>query len=44
MEEDKAEYAHEAWNETQSIQDSLDLHVCNLDTAVMYMCREYIYK
>ncbi|PBK84181.1 hypothetical protein ARMGADRAFT_1000409 [Armillaria gallica] len=44
VEEDKAEYAHEAWNETQSIQDSLDLHVCNLDTAVMYMCREYIYN
>jgi hypothetical protein len=40
----KAEYAFEVWVETQSIQDALDTHVCNLDTALLYMCREYIYK
>lgn len=42
--EDKAEFALDAWAETQAIQDSLDIHVCNLDTALIYMCREYIYK
>ena len=40
----KAEYAFEVWVETQSIQDALDIHVCNLDTALLYMCREYLYK
>jgi hypothetical protein len=40
----KAEYAYEVWGETQSIQDALDAHVCNLDTALLYMCREYLYK
>lgn len=43
-EEDKAEFAQEAWNETQSILDSLNFHVCNLDTALIYMSREYIYN
>jgi len=32
------------WVETQSIQDALDTHVCNLDTALLYMCREYFYN
>ncbi|KIM76126.1 hypothetical protein PILCRDRAFT_98790 [Piloderma croceum F 1598] len=40
----KAEYAYEVWGETQSIQDALDAHVCNLDTALLYMCREYLYN
>jgi hypothetical protein len=40
----KADYAYEVWVETQSIQDALDTHVCNLDTALLYMCREYLYK
>jgi hypothetical protein len=40
----KAEYAFEVWVETQSIQDALDTHVCNLDTALLYMCREYLYN
>jgi hypothetical protein len=43
-ESEKAEFALEAWVETQAIQDSLDMHVCNLNTALMYMAREYIYK
>lgn len=42
--EDRAEYSMEAMAEAQSIQDSLDMHICNLDTALMYMCREYIFK
>jgi hypothetical protein len=43
-ESEKAEFALEAWVETQAIQDSLDMHVCNLNTALMYMAREYIYN
>ncbi|KII92940.1 hypothetical protein PLICRDRAFT_679940 [Plicaturopsis crispa FD-325 SS-3] len=42
--EDRAEYALEAWIETQAILDALETHICNLDTAILYMCREYIYK
>ncbi|EGO00473.1 hypothetical protein SERLA73DRAFT_181083 [Serpula lacrymans var. lacrymans S7.3] len=42
--EQKAEFALEAWSETHAIQDALDAHVCNLDTALLYMCREYVYK
>ena len=42
--EDKAEDAQEAWNEAQAIQDALEAHQCNLDTAVMWMCTEFIYK
>lgn len=42
--EDKAEYASEAWSETQAIQDSIDMHTCNLDTGLMYMTKEYLHK
>lgn len=40
----KADYAFEVWVESQSIQDALDAHICNLDTALLYMCREHLYK
>jgi hypothetical protein len=43
-EEDKAEFALEAWTETQTIQDALDIHNCNLNASLMYMSREYMYK
>jgi hypothetical protein len=36
--------AVEAWSETLEIQDALDTHTCNLDMALLYMCREYVYK
>lgn len=36
--------AVEAWSETLEIQDALDSHTCNLDMALLYMCREYVYK
>jgi len=39
-----AELALEAFTETQNIQDALDSHTCNLDAALIYMCREYIYN
>ncbi|KDQ27287.1 hypothetical protein PLEOSDRAFT_1076525 [Pleurotus ostreatus PC15] len=42
--EDKAEYASEAWSETQAIQDSIDMHTCNLDTGLMYMTKEYLHN
>ena len=44
MDNIKAEYAFEVWIETQSTQDALDTHVCNLDTALLYVCRECLYK
>lgn len=44
QEEERAEQAHEAFLEAQSIEDSLTMHRCNLDTTLMYMCREYIHK
>ena len=43
-ESEKAECALEASAEAQAIQDSLDMHVCNLNTALTYMAREYVYK
>jgi hypothetical protein len=39
-----ADNAQECWNESQAIQDSLDMHICNLDTALIYTTREYIYN
>jgi hypothetical protein len=36
--------AVEAWSETLEIQDALDTHTCNIDIALLYMCREYVYK
>ncbi|KAF9066700.1 hypothetical protein BDP27DRAFT_1404271 [Rhodocollybia butyracea] len=42
--QDSPDLAQEAWSETQAIQDSLEMHVCNLDTALIYMTREYIYN
>lgn len=42
--EERSQFAVEAWNETQSVEDALNMHQCNLDTAIIYMCREYICK
>ena len=44
QEEERAEQAHEAFLEVQAIEDSLNAHRCNLDTALIYNCREYIHK
>ncbi|KAG6896006.1 hypothetical protein C0992_010937 [Termitomyces sp. T32_za158] len=43
-EEDKVEMVYDAWAEAQALQDGLRAHTCNLDTVLMYMCREYVYK
>ena len=44
QEEERAEQAHEAFLEAQAIEDSLNAHRCNLDTTLIYNCREYIHK
>ncbi|THH31408.1 hypothetical protein EUX98_g2788 [Antrodiella citrinella] len=41
---ERAKFAIEAWAETQAVQDALDMHQCNSDTALMYVCREYLYN
>ncbi|KAJ7208204.1 hypothetical protein GGX14DRAFT_543424 [Mycena pura] len=42
--ETEVEELNEAWNEAQAIQEALDAHVCNLHTAVAYLCRENVYN
>ncbi|KAJ6628586.1 hypothetical protein B0H10DRAFT_1990499 [Mycena sp. CBHHK59/15] len=42
--DDEAEALQESWNEAQAIQDSLELHTCNYETGVTYLCQEYIYN
>uniref|UniRef100_A0A8H7Y1S2 Zn(2)-C6 fungal-type domain-containing protein n=1 Tax=Psilocybe cubensis TaxID=181762 RepID=A0A8H7Y1S2_PSICU len=44
QEEERAEQAHEAFLEVQAIEDSLNTHRCNLDTTLIYTCREYIHN
>ena len=44
QEEERAEQAHDAFLEAQAIEDSLNVHTCNLDTTLIYNCREYIHK
>ncbi|KAG7091633.1 hypothetical protein E1B28_010654 [Marasmius oreades] len=40
----QAEYAQEALGESKFLQESLDFHICNLDTGLIYLTREYIYN
>ena len=42
--DERARFAISAFQEAREIQDALDMHVCNLDTGLMYVCREYLYK
>lgn len=42
--DEQIDLIYDAWAEAQSLQDSLRMHSCNLDTTLIYMCREYIYK
>ncbi|KAJ7121672.1 hypothetical protein C8R44DRAFT_786662 [Mycena epipterygia] len=42
--DDEAEALQESWNEAQAIQDSLEMHICNYETGVTYLCQEYIYN
>ncbi|KAF7350086.1 Zn(2)-C6 fungal-type domain-containing protein [Mycena venus] len=40
----EAEALQESWNEAQAIQDSLEMHICNYETGVTYLCQEYIHN
>lgn len=40
----KAEIAIAVYTETRAVEHALDAHICNLDTALIYMCREFIAK
>ncbi|KAF8267650.1 hypothetical protein EI94DRAFT_1700825 [Lactarius quietus] len=40
--EDRTRIACAAFVETRVVEDALDAHVCNIDTALIYMCREFI--
>lgn len=40
--DEQVDIVYEVLNEAQSIQDSLEMHECNLDTELIYMTQEYI--
>ncbi|KAI9455242.1 hypothetical protein BJY52DRAFT_1280837 [Lactarius psammicola] len=42
--EDRTRIACAAFVETRVVEEALDAHVCNIDTALIYMCREFISK
>ncbi|KAJ7762935.1 hypothetical protein B0H16DRAFT_1311418 [Mycena metata] len=42
--EAEADALADAWNEAQAIEDSLEMHICNYETTVAYLCQEFIYK
>ncbi|KAJ7090726.1 hypothetical protein B0H15DRAFT_778610 [Mycena belliarum] len=42
--DDLADALQESWHEAQTIQDALEMHICNYETGVTYLCQEYIYK
>ncbi|EKM54774.1 uncharacterized protein PHACADRAFT_258850 [Phanerochaete carnosa HHB-10118-sp] len=42
--DERADFAIAAWTETRMVQDGINMHKCNLDTAVMYISREYLYN
>ena len=42
--DERAKLAIAAFQEAQQIQDAIEMHVCNHDTGLKYVCREYLYK
>lgn len=42
--DDLADALQESWHEAQTIQDALEMHICNYETGVTYLCQEYIYN
>lgn len=42
--DEKARFAIDAWGQIALIQDALDMHQCNSETALTYVCREYLYN
>ncbi|KAH9940377.1 uncharacterized protein BXZ73DRAFT_88637 [Epithele typhae] len=42
--DERARFAIDAFQEAQAIQDALDMHLCNSNTALIYIAREYLYN
>ncbi|EIN11157.1 hypothetical protein PUNSTDRAFT_118688 [Punctularia strigosozonata HHB-11173 SS5] len=42
--EDPAEFAIEAWQECQAIEDTLRAHTCNVNTALDFVSREFLHN
>ena len=40
----KTQIAIAVFVEIRAVEQALDAHICNIDTALMYMCREFISK
>ncbi|KZT22190.1 hypothetical protein NEOLEDRAFT_1157860 [Neolentinus lepideus HHB14362 ss-1] len=40
----RVEFTVQAWGEADAISDAIDRHICNMDTALIYTCRELVYK
>ncbi|KAI0266953.1 hypothetical protein BC834DRAFT_87541 [Gloeopeniophorella convolvens] len=40
--EERTRIACTAYVETRVVEEALDAHICNIDTALIYMCREFI--
>lgn len=40
----RGRFAVDAFNEARIIQEAIDMHQCNLDTSLIYLTREFIYK
>lgn len=40
----RTRFINEVLHETMAIEDALTMHNCNLDTGLMYVCQEFIYK
>lgn len=42
--DDKIEAFTDSIGEATKIEDALNVHHCNLDTSIMYLTREYLFK
>ena len=40
----RSRFAVNAFTEVRVIQEAVDIHQCNLDTSLIYLCREFLYK
>ncbi|TFL03494.1 hypothetical protein BDV98DRAFT_386363 [Pterulicium gracile] len=42
--QERGALAAEAFREVTTLQESIDMHVCNLDTGMIYLTKEYLYN
>lgn len=42
--EERTRIACATFVETRVVEEALDAHTCNIDTSLIYMCREFISK